>query len=165
MLAIDLQTRIPEDLLSRTDRMTMANSIEARVPFLDHELVELAFWLPSALKIRRGVGKYILKRAAEAWLPETVIYRTKMGFPTPVRRWLSGELSWLFRRGLLEMQEEPALLDRRLLDQLVARHLAGDERLSLLLWRVWFFRMWYAVWVEGRSLPVTPHRRPAGAFR
>ena len=161
MLAIDLQTRIPEDLLSRTDRMTMANSIEARVPFLDHELVELGFRLPSALKIRRGVHKYILKRAAEAWLPMNIIHRPKMGFPTPIRRWLTGELSGLFRRGLLEMHEEPALLDRRLLEQLVARHLAGDASLSLLLWRVWFFRMWFAVWVEGRTLEVTDGRRAA----
>ncbi|HEY7140334.1 MAG TPA: asparagine synthase (glutamine-hydrolyzing) [Methylomirabilota bacterium] len=159
MLAIDLQTRIPEDLLCRTDRMTMANSIEARVPFLDHELVELGFWLPSALKIRRGVSKYVLKRAAEAWLPSNVIYRPKMGFPTPIRRWLTGELSSLFQRGLVEMREEPALLDRRVLERLVARHFAGDGSLSLLLWRVWFFRMWYAVWVEGRALEVTSGRR------
>ena len=159
MLAIDLQTRIPEDLLCRTDRMTMANSIEARVPFLDHELVELGFWLPSALKIRGGVSKYILKRAAEAWLPANVIYRRKMGFPTPIRRWLTGELSSMFRHGLLEMQEEPTLLDRGVLEQLVARHFSGEASLSLLLWRVWFFRMWFAVWVEGRTLEVADGRR------
>jgi asparagine synthase (glutamine-hydrolysing) len=159
MLAIDLQTRIPEDLLARTDRMTMANSIEARVPFLDHELVELGFWLPSDLKIRNGVDKYIVKRAAEAWLPPDLIYRRKMGFPTPIRRWLTGELSALFRHGLLEMREEPALLDRGLLERLVTRHLAGDTSLSLLLWRVWFFRMWFAVWIEGRTLDAPTGRR------
>jgi asparagine synthase (glutamine-hydrolysing) len=159
MLAIDLQTRIPEDLLARTDRMTMDNSVEARVPFLDHELVELGFWLPSALKIRRGTDKYILKRAAEAWLPAELIYRRKMGLPTPIRRWLSGELSHLFRQGLLGMREEPALIDQALLDQLVRRHLAGDDSLSLLLWRVWFFRMWCAVWVEKRTLDVSSGRR------
>ena len=152
MLALDLQTRIPDDLLARTDRMTMANSVEARVPFLDHEMVELGFWLPSALKIREGVDKYVLKRAAEAWLPAHLIYRRKMGFPTPIRRWLTGELHGLFRQGLLDMQEEPALLDQRLLTRLVDRHLAGDESLSLLLWRVWFFRLWFAVWIEGRTL-------------
>ena len=91
MLFIDLKTRIPEDLLCRTDRMTMLNSVEARVPFLDHRLVEYGLWLPSRLKIQQGLGKYVLKRAAEALLPHEIIYRRKMGFPTPIRPWLSGD--------------------------------------------------------------------------
>jgi hypothetical protein len=77
-----------------------------------------------------------------------------MGFPTPIRRWLTGELSPLFRQGLMGMREDPALLDQGLLDRLMRRHLAGDASLSLLLWRVWFFRMWCAVWIEGRTLDV-----------
>jgi asparagine synthase (glutamine-hydrolysing) len=107
MLATDLWTRIPEDLLCRTDRMTMANSVEARVPFLDHHMVEFGFWMPSEFKLRGGIGKYALKRAAEAWLPTELIYRPKMGFPTPIRSWLSGELRGLFRHWLLDVRETP----------------------------------------------------------
>jgi len=152
MLFVDLKTRIPEDLLSRTDRMTMANSVEARVPFLDHELVEYAFWLPTRLKVRGRSGKHVLKRAAESLLPGEIIHRRKMGFPTPIRRWLAGSLRDVFRRGLLEIREEPALIDHALLERLLAEHVAGREDLSLLLWRVWFFKLWFAHWSRGERL-------------
>jgi asparagine synthase (glutamine-hydrolysing) len=152
MLFLDLKTRIPEDLLSRTDRMTMANSVEARVPFLDHELVEFAFWLPSGLKMRGGHGKHVLKRAAEPLLPPEIISRRKMGFPTPIRRWLTGTLREVFTRGLLDIREEPAIIDHALLERLLAEHVAGRDDLSLLLWRVWFFKLWFAYWNRGERV-------------
>jgi asparagine synthase (glutamine-hydrolysing) len=152
MLAMDLWTRIPEDLLCRTDRMTMANSVEARVPFLDHGLVELGFWLPSRLKIEGRTTKAVLKRAAEAWLPRDLVHRPKMGFPTPIRRWLSSTLRGMFRHWLLEVREEPRLFDYRVLERLAAHHFAGREDLSLLLWRIWFFKLWYARWIRGEAL-------------
>lgn len=152
MLFIDLKTRIPEDLLCRTDRMTMLNSVEARVPFLDHSLVEYSLWLPSALKIRHGVGKYVLKRAAEALLPHEIIYRRKMGFPTPIRQWLSDDLRDLFGHWLLEVREEPQLFDYGVLRRMVSEHFAGRQDLSLLLWRIWFFKLWFAFWVKGEAL-------------
>jgi asparagine synthase (glutamine-hydrolysing) len=152
MLFIDLKTRIPEDLLCRTDRMTMLNSVEARVPFLDHRLVEYGFWLPSSLKVHQGVGKYVLKRAAEGLLPHEIIYRRKMGFPTPIRPWLSGDLRELFSHWLLDVREEPQLFDYGMLRRMVEEHFSGRQDLSLLLWRIWFFKLWFAFWVKGETL-------------
>jgi asparagine synthase (glutamine-hydrolysing) len=154
MLYIDLKTRIPEDLLCRTDRMTMANGVEARVPFLDHELVEHGLWLPSHFKIRGGVSKYVIKRLAERVFPADFVHRRKMGFPTPVRRWLSAGLRDVFRGGLLGIQEEPAVFDRQVLARLVAAHAAGADDVGLLLWRIWFFKLWFVRWVAREPIDV-----------
>ena len=87
MLFADQKTYLVE-LLMKQDQMSMACSIESRVPFLDHELVEFAARVPDDLKLRGGVGKYILKRAVEDILPREIVYRKKMGFPKPLRQWL-----------------------------------------------------------------------------
>jgi asparagine synthase (glutamine-hydrolysing) len=152
MLFVDLVVRLPEDLLARTDRVTMAHGVEARVPFLDHTLVEHAFWLPSAVKVQGGVGKQVLKRAARADVPAEIVDRPKAGFPTPVRGWLSGPLRDVFGAWLLEGDEEPPCLAAATLARLVDEHLSGRRDWSLLLWRVWFFRVWHARWIAGRSL-------------
>ena len=87
LLYADQKTYLVE-LLMKQDQMSMACSIESRVPFLDHPFVEFAAQVPDSLKIRGGVGKYILKKAVEDLLPSEIIYRKKMGFPTPLRQWL-----------------------------------------------------------------------------
>ena len=87
MLYADQKTYLVE-LLMKQDQMSMASSIESRVPFLDHTFVEFAARVPDHLKIRGGEGKYILKKAVEDLLPHDIIYRKKMGFPTPLRQWL-----------------------------------------------------------------------------
>lgn len=88
MIYLDLKQRLPELLLTRMDKMTMAASVEARVPFLDHKHVEFALQVPSALKYKQGQTKYILKKACEGILPHDVIYRKKMGFASPFEGWL-----------------------------------------------------------------------------
>ena len=87
MLYADQKTYLVE-LLMKQDQMSMACSIESRVPFLDHQFVEFAATVPDRMKLRGGVGKYILKRAVEDILPREIVYRKKMGFPTPLRQWL-----------------------------------------------------------------------------
>lgn len=89
MAYLELKHRLPELLLMRMDKMTMAASIEARVPYLDHRIVEYALQLPASLKCRNGTTKYILKKVAEKFFSPAFIYRKKMGFPTPTMRWLS----------------------------------------------------------------------------
>src|SRR5690606_30810608 len=84
----DMSVRLPELLLQRVDRMTMLNSIEARVPFLDHRLVELAFQLPPAFKTGQGVSKRIVKLAARGIVPDQVTDRRKVGFDVPLSAWL-----------------------------------------------------------------------------
>lgn len=87
MTYLEFKNRLPELLLMRCDKMTMATSVEGRVPFLDHHLVEFAFQIPAHLKYRNGETKYILKKACEGILPNDVIYRPKMGFAAPTKRW------------------------------------------------------------------------------
>ncbi len=92
MTFLELNHRLPELLLMRVDKMSMAQSIEARVPFLDHKVVELALSIPSSLKYRDGETKYVLKRAADGILPREIIYRQKAGFCGSSRNMLSPRL-------------------------------------------------------------------------
>src|SRR2546428_10042030 len=92
MIYLELRNRLAELLLMRVDKITMASSVEARVPFLDHALVEFTMRLPTDLKIRGGRTKYLLKKAMTGLLPEEIIHRPKQGFGAPVKEWLRGEL-------------------------------------------------------------------------
>lgn len=92
LLYVDSKTWLPDDLLLKADKMTMATSIELRVPFLDHKIVEFAASLPPEYKIHKGEGKYILKKLMEKYLPKEIIYRKKMGFTVPTKRWFAGDL-------------------------------------------------------------------------
>ena len=92
LLYVDSKTWLPDDLLLKADKMTMAASIELRVPFLDHKIVEFAASLPPKYKIHEGEGKYILKKLMENHLPKEIIYRKKMGFTVPTKRWFAGDL-------------------------------------------------------------------------
>ncbi len=102
MLYVDMRTWLADDLLLKADKMTMAASVELRVPFLDHRLVECAFRLPASLKIRRNEGKWILKRIMEARIPKEVVWRRKMGFPVPVKKWFQESLRPVLREQLLD---------------------------------------------------------------
>ena len=92
LLYVDSKTWLPNDLLLKADKMTMAASIELRVPFLDHEIVEFASSLPAKYKIHNGEGKFILKKLMEGILPQVIIYRKKMGFTVPTHRWFGADL-------------------------------------------------------------------------
>ena len=97
MQFLDLLTYLPDDILAKVDRMSMAVSLESRVPFLDKAMVELAFQVPDQLKVRGGVSKWILKRIAERYIPREAVYRPKEGFSVPLKHWIAGAY-----RGLME---------------------------------------------------------------
>ncbi len=101
MSYVDIKTWLADDLLVKADRMSMAHSLELRVPFLDHHLVEFAARLPERLKVRGGVTKYLLKKWADPLLPREIIHRPKKGFPVPVKSWFRGDLSGFARETLL----------------------------------------------------------------
>ena len=92
LLYVDAKTWLVDDLLIKADKMTMAASVELRVPFLDHEVVDFASALPARYKVNRKAGKLILKKTAEKYLPAQIVHRSKKGFPLPVKRWMGGEL-------------------------------------------------------------------------
>jgi asparagine synthase (glutamine-hydrolysing) len=153
MTYLELKQRLAELLLMRVDKMTMATSVEARVPFLDHELVEFAMALPPGMKVRDGVGKYVLKKAVEDVLPRHIVYRKKQGFGAPVAEWFKGDLG---RRAQQEIRNsslaERGLLDYDQLDRMWDAHRAGPVNWAFHLWNVYNVSAWHDYWVARRSL-------------
>ncbi len=148
----DLRLRLPELLLMRVDKLTMANSIEARVPFLDHELVELAMAMPPDEKIRDGVGKHVLKRAVGDLLPRELLWRPKQGFGTPVSQWFRGslgdQLEDRLRRSAIN---DLGVLDRGAVSDLLRLHRSGRAERSFQLWNVLNLSVWFDHWIAGEG--------------
>jgi asparagine synthase (glutamine-hydrolysing) len=157
MLFADQKTYLVE-LLMKQDQMSMATSIESRVPFLDHPFVEFAAQVPDDLKIHRSEAKYVLKKAVADLLPADIVYRRKMGFPTPIRDWLLSENA----AGLLRLIRDPkglvaAYMNLKRVDQLIARHQARQEDATDRLWRLINLQLWGEVFLlakHGRSKPL-----------
>lgn len=148
----DLRLRLPELLLMRVDKLTMANAVEARVPFLDHEVVELAMAMPLEQKIRNGTGKQVLKRAVSDLLPEDLIWRPKQGFGTPVSDWFRGPLSAELPRRLDgSALHELGYLDRSEVHNLVELHRSGRADRSFQLWNLLNLAEWFDYWIAGRT--------------
>jgi len=152
----DLRLRLPELLLMRVDKLTMANAIEARVPFLDHELVELAMAVPRSEKIRDGIGKHVLKRAIADLLPQDLIWRQKQGFGTPVSQWFRGELG----TQLAHQLEHGAINDMGWLEQerlreILDLHRSGRAERSFQLWNILNLSAWFDHWIAGQE-PTLP---------
>lgn len=151
---LDLKTYIPA-ALHRQDKMSMANSLESRVPFLDHRLVEWALTVPQALKIKGTKNKYILKKLGERMLPRQAIYRQKVGFGVPVVDWLRDP------EGLgryLELLSEPrfrqrGFVDPKQSDKLVADHLAGKKNNCEILWNLINLELWYRIFIDNSLVP------------
>ena len=108
MTYLELKLRLPELLLMRVDKITMATSVEARVPFLDHHLVEYAMGLPRSLKVEGASGKHILKRALDEILPQDLLYNRKRGFGAPVREWFRSALAGWFESTCAELNHVQA---------------------------------------------------------
>ena len=148
LLYLDIKTYLVE-LLMKQDQMSMSASIESRVPFLDHKLVEFAMRIPSRLKLRYLSGKYLLRRAMEGRLPSEVLHRTKMGFPTPLKPWLRYQL---FDRAA-KILTDGRLADRKILDanyvrDLLQAHRTGRVDATDAVWRLLNFELWNRVFFD-----------------
>jgi asparagine synthase (glutamine-hydrolysing) len=154
LLYLDTKTYLTADILAKVDRMSMATSLEARVPMLDHEFVEWAASLPIEWKFRNGTRKYILKKLAERLgIPGELLHRRKQGFQLPLVDWMRSELKEQFLRILLE----PRTLQRgyfkpEAVRMLVGEHLRGRRNRSGLLWRMLILELWHRNFLEaGRA--------------
>ena len=142
----DLALNLPSDMLTRLDRASMAHSVEARVPFLSHKMVEWALAVPAGLKLRRGVGKYILRQAARPWLPAEILKLPKQGFQIPMASWLrSGPfcdfaLDWWIGSGA----ESARYLDGDEVRRLFSEHRSGTADHSRLLYAILMFSIWWS---------------------
>jgi asparagine synthase (glutamine-hydrolysing) len=154
---VDMNTYLPGDLLVKADITTMANSLEARSPFLDQHLVEWAAGLPTRLKVRPHRTKYILKQAVADWLPREVINRPKMGFSIPLASWLRGELRDLSYDVLTDsIARSRGLFCPDAVSRLLREHHAGVDR-AVELWALIQFEQWHRMFMDA------PAAKPSSA--
>lgn len=161
LLYLDTKTYLPGDILTKVDRMSMAASLEARVPILDHPFVEYATRLPADWKLRGGQQKYILKKlAVRAGVPSEVVYRPKQGFAMPLVHWIREEFKHELPRILLEPRTlQRGYLNRQGVSELLDEHARGRRNHSGRLWRLLVFELWHRNFLESASkTPGGPHR-------
>jgi len=152
MSVVELANRLPELLLMRVDKLSMAHSIEARAPFLDSTLSAYGLSLPRALKINGKKTKYVLKQALRGVVPDEVLDRSKQGFRVPLPAWLRGPLaSWAKREIFESPLASRGFFDRAYVDELWGRHLAGVQDHSFDLWCLVNLGAWYGHWIDGRK--------------
>ena len=158
---LDLEGYLPLDILTKVDRMSMAHSIEAREPLLDHKLVEFAATVPPELLLRGDTGKYLFKRALRGSLPDAIIDRPKRGFAIPLGRWFRGRLSGFVRERLLDPGSRAReVFDLGYVEELLRRHESGRE-LDLHLWTLISFELWCRRFLEPGAVAASrPRERP-----
>jgi asparagine synthase (glutamine-hydrolysing) len=150
-LYVDVKSYLCDNILTKVDRMSMAVSLETRVPYLDKDLVALAFQMPDALKVANGETKVLLKEIAARLLPRQCIYRPKEGFSIPIKNWLQKELRPLMEELLSPTRlAEEGLFEPGCVARLKAEHLNGQANHSHILWALMIFQAWRRRWLEPR---------------
>ena len=149
MTYLELKLRLPELLLMRVDKITMATSVEARVPFLDHHLVEYALGISQDRKVAGGSGKHILKKALEEVLPHDVLYRPKRGFGAPIKQWFGGGTGEMLDARLMNSTlRRRNFFDYAFIARLIDEHRRGARDWSFHLWCLLNLSLWYERWIE-----------------
>ena len=157
---VDIKTYLVDDILTKVDRMSMAVSLEARVPLLDYRIVELAVNLPSRMKINRGETKYILKKAMSERLPHDVLYKPKQGFSIPLKHWLRGSLKPMMTDLLSpEKVRQRGYFNPECVNGWVEDHLNGVQNHSHRLWALMVFEIWNQQFMDGGSWKETSPKR------
>ena len=150
MLYVDCHTWLADNLLERGDRMSMAASIENRPPFLDHELVELAFRIDSSLKVKGSSGKWIVKEIARRHLPANIVDRKKVGFRVPLDEWFRGGLKDYVHDLLLGRDAFVSrYLQRSVVEAMLGDHMRGRRNEELRLWTLLGFEVWHRTFLRG----------------
>jgi asparagine synthase (glutamine-hydrolysing) len=151
MLYLDTTLWLPDLLLARGDKMSMAASVEARVPLLDHKLVEFAASLPPNLKLKGLARKYLLKKVARSWLPQGIIRRKKQGFPMPSSRWLRKQARPFLRDTLSSAAlRQRGLFNLFTVEKLISEHEKGTADHGSLLWGLISVELWHRVFLDSR---------------
>jgi asparagine synthase (glutamine-hydrolysing) len=164
MVYNEFKLRLPELLLMRVDKIGMSVSIEARVPFLDHKLVEYSLDIPMEQRIKGRTPKYILKKAVEGIIPDNIIYRKKMGFGAPMSQWLSGDFGLHIRDSLLGSSlMERGFFNISYIEQLISDHRSGRQDNSLYIWTLYNLSAWYDYWIAGCGHTHTEREQSAAA--
>lgn len=152
IMRLDLNTYLPDDLLVKSDRASMAASLEVRLPFLAYPLVEFALSLPSSLKVRGFQTKYLLKKAVTPFLPESIIKRPKKGFGIPVAKWLRSDFKPLVDEVLSKsFIEKQGLFHHAYVSDLLRQHQDGQADRRKELWTLFMFQWWWRKFFDGRG--------------
>jgi asparagine synthase (glutamine-hydrolysing) len=155
MQHVDLFTWLRGDILVKADKMTMANSLELRVPFLDPEVFRVASTIPLQEKVTRETTKHALRQALRDIVPAHVLNRRKLGFPVPIRHWLRKDLhDWA--RAIVDDSGASEFLDLSAVHHMLDEHRAGPRDYSRRIWAVLVFMLWYGIFVEQRIVPTVP---------
>jgi asparagine synthase (glutamine-hydrolysing) len=143
-LYLDLKTYLVDDILVKVDRMSMATSLEARVPLLDYNMVEFAFSLPASFKLKGNTTKWFFKKVMEEVLPDEIIHRTKEGFSIPIKNWLKNELKDLMFEYLSEKRiKENGFFNLNYVNKMIDDHLQNRQNHSHRLWTLILFHLWW----------------------
>ena len=139
-----MMTYLPNDLLVKVDIASMANSLEARSPFLDHKLIEFAATLPESMKLHGMQTKYLLKKVAARLVPKEVVYRRKMGFGVPIGRWLREEMRPFLTETLLSDRSlNRGIIKPEVLRRYVEEHTGSKRDYSYKLWTLLMLELWF----------------------
>jgi asparagine synthase (glutamine-hydrolysing) len=155
MQYVDLFTWLRGDILVKADKMTMANSLELRVPFLDIEVFRVASSVPTDLKLTKGTTKYALRRALADIVPPHVLNRDKLGFPVPIKFWLK-DVMYDWARDIIAESQADDLIDRGTALRLLAEHRTGPHDYSRKIWTILVLLLWHGIFVEKRIRPIIP---------
>jgi asparagine synthase (glutamine-hydrolysing) len=146
----DQKTYLPDALLTKADRASMAVGLELRAPLLDHRLMEYTSRLPDHLKYRNGAGKYLLKKLLARYMPDALFERPKMGFGIPIAEWFRGELKPMLSDYLSsERLKAEGLFDARVVEEKISEHLSGKVNHHYRLWALLMWEMWRERWLNG----------------
>ena len=144
MLCLDSVTYLPSDVMVKVDRMTMANSLEARAPLLDHKLIEYASRIPPTLKVKGRETKYILKKALEGIVPRDILYRAKQGFGVPIEEWINNELRERIHDTLLDASAiNRGYFDRKYIELILKEHADRRRDHSHSVWALFMLELWH----------------------
>ncbi|WNF36639.1 asparagine synthase (glutamine-hydrolyzing) [Bacillaceae bacterium IKA-2] len=152
MQYIDLNTWLPGDILVKADRMTMAHSLELRVPFLDKEVFDIARQIPDHAKISHGTTKYVLREAVKGLVPDSVLYRKKLGFPVPIRHWLRNELYDWAKNVINFSATTDVIFNKAEVLSLLEEHASKKKDNSRKLWAVLSFMIWYSIYEKANIM-------------
>ncbi|MBA0125592.1 asparagine synthase (glutamine-hydrolyzing) [Haloechinothrix sp. YIM 98757] len=155
MQHVDLFTWLRGDILVKADKMTMANSLELRVPFLDSAVFNVASGIPLDEKITKATTKHALRRALAMIVPEHVLNRRKLGFPVPIRYWLRTEM-YEWARAIIDDSATDDVLDKQAVRRLLDEHKDGIVDHSRRIWALLVFMIWHGIFIEGRIRPTVP---------
>lgn len=161
MLYVDSKSWLPDDLLVKADKMTMANSIELRVPLLDHKVLEFAASLPESFKLRRFTTKYLARKALGARVPAKILERRKAGFPVPYQTWIRKDLKHWFRSLLLDSRSlQRGYFSRKALEKLLEDNQDGEDY-SKEIFSLGVLELWHRVFLD--KVPSAPPREPSSS--